>query len=284
MRTDYAAREFLRSRKLRDVSDRTIEAYTWALSKLTAVYPDKLPTKAEEMHEVFTAFPDLSPESRKSLWRRLGTFCRWLEREGYSPNLMANIPAPLCRRKLPRTLSESETQHLLASIDDERDYAIMVVLLDTGIRVGELASVTRDALSPNGIRVSGKTGDRIVPISPGVFDLVSRQGDEGGIWKSRGGHRGYLGTWGLKEIVRRQMLGAGFRPPKIGPHTLRHTFGTQYMLNGGDVFSLRRIMGHSRIETTMLYAEMSDTLVAQQHRKFSPMARLIKSENTEISY
>ena len=226
------------------------------------------------MHEVFTAFPDLSPESRKSLWRRLGTFCKWLEREGYSSNLMANIPAPLCRRKLPRTLSESETQRLLASIHDERDYAIMVVFLDTGIRVGELASVTREALSPDGIRVSGKTGDRIVPITPGVFDLVSRQGDVGGIWKSRGGHRGYLGTWGLKEIVRRQMLRAGFKPPKIGPHTLRHTFGTQYMLNGGDVFSLRRIMGHSRIETTMLYAEMSDTLVAQQHRKYSPMARL----------
>ena len=59
-----------------------------------------------------------------------------LEQEGYSLNLMANIPAPLCRRKLPRTLSESETKRLLASIDDERDYAIMVVLLDTGIREG----------------------------------------------------------------------------------------------------------------------------------------------------
>lgn len=187
---------------------------------------------------------------------------------------MMNIPAPLCRRKLPRTLSKSETQRLLASIDDERDYAFMVVLHDTGIRVGELASITREAMSPSGIKLSGKSGDRIMPITPGVFDLVNWQGDDGGIWRSRGGHRGYLGTWRLKTIVRRQMLRAGFKPPKIGPHTLRHTFGTQYVLNGGDMFSLRRIMGHSRVETTILYAEMSDTLVAQQHRKFSPMARL----------
>ena len=57
----------------------------------------------------------------------------------------------------------------------------MVVLLDTGIREGELASVTREALSPNGIRVSGKASDRIVPISPGVFDLVSRQGEVGNL-------------------------------------------------------------------------------------------------------
>lgn len=113
MRTDYAANEFLRTRKMRDM---TVEAYEWALSKLAAIYPEELPTTTDEMQQVFTAFPDLSPESRKSLWRRLGTFCRWLEREGHTPNLMTNIPARLCRRKLPRTLSESETQRLLASI------------------------------------------------------------------------------------------------------------------------------------------------------------------------
>ena len=51
------------------------------------------------------------------------------------------------------------------------------------------------------------------------------------------------------------------------------------MLNGSDVFSLRRTMGHSKIETTMLYAEMSDRLVAEQHQKFSPMARLLSEES-----
>ena len=76
---------------------------------------------------------------------------------------------------------------------------------------------------------------------------------------------------GLQQIVRRNMRNAGFKPPKIGPHTLRHTFGMQYILRGGDVFSLQRIMGHTRIETTMIYVNMSTELVAQQHRKFSPM-------------
>ena len=50
------------------------------------------------------------------------------------------------------------------------------------------------------------------------------------------------------------------------------------MLNRGDVFPLRRIMERSRIETTMLYAEMSDRLVARQHRKFSPMAQLLRNK------
>lgn len=85
-------------------------------------------------------------------------------------------------------------------------------------------------------------------------------------------------VWGLKTIVRRHMHRAGFKSPKKGPHTLRHSFGTQYMLNRGDVFPLRRIMERSRIETTMLYAEMSDRLVARQHRKFSPMAQLLRNK------
>ena len=51
------------------------------------------------------------------------------------------------------------------------------------------------------------------------------------------GLRGYLTDWGLQQIVRRNMRNAGFLPPKTGPHTLRHTFGTQYILKRGDVFS-----------------------------------------------
>lgn len=68
------------------------------------------------------------------------------------------------------------------------------------------------------------------------------------------------------------MRTADFSPPKMGPYTLRHTFGLQYILKGGDVFSLQRIMGRRRLETTMVYVNMLTELVARQHRKFSPMA------------
>ncbi len=64
------------------------------------------------------------------------------------------------------------------------------------------------------------------------------------------------------------MRNAGFVLPKIGPHTL----GMHYVPKGGNVFSLQRIMGRRRLETTMIYANMSTELAAQQYRKFSPMA------------
>lgn len=74
------------------------------------------------------------------------------------------------------------------------------------------------------------------------------------------------------------MKKAGFKPPKIGPHMLRHTFGLNYILKGGDAFSLKRIMGHQDIATTMIYVNMSTELVAQQHRKFSPMADIVAAD------
>ena len=185
---------------------------------------------------------------------------------------MSRIPSPRSRQKLPRTLSARDQQRLLACVGRGRDYAILAVLLDTGMRLGELESMTRSNLGPEWVRISGKTGDRVVPISPGVFDLVSRQGDERGIWI---GSRGRLTAAGLQLIVRKCMKRAGHKPPKIGPHMLRHTFGLQYILNGGDPFSLKRIMGHQDISTTMIYVGMSTELVARQHAKFSPMANVV---------
>lgn len=65
---------------------------------------------------------------------------------------------------------------------------------------------------------------------------------------------------------------AGLKPPKLGPHVLRHTFATMYIIAGGDVYSLQQILGHSKVETTMLYVSMSADVAYYQHQKFSPMA------------
>lgn len=279
MNTQEAVAAFLKSRQLRQLTPKTISGYEWALSKLSAEYPEQLPTNPKDIQEIFSTFSNLAPESKKALWQKLKTFCLWLEIEFDLPNLMATIPAPRFRRKLPRTLSEEEITHLLTSMDNERNYAIFALLLDTGIRVGELASLKPENISQNGILVSGKTGDRVVPVSPSVYSLVKRQGDQEGVWRIGDRKPGYLQFNGLQIMIRRQMRRAGFNPPKMGAHTLRHTFGVQYILNGGDVSSLRRIMGHSTVATTMLYVDMSNYHITRQHKKYSPFARLLQEND-----
>ena len=271
MRTDHAINMFLDSRRSRLLSKSTIDTYEWALTKMEEMYPEELPETKDELQRIFIENAELSPASLRTIWHRLRIFWGWAEGEGICANIMSDIPVPMMRRKLPRVLSSSEVKHLLRCTDGEREYAILAVLLDTGMRVGELASMTRDKVGPDGILVSGKTGDRVVPINQNVLDLLDKQGDERGIWI---GCQGRLTGWGLQQIVRRTMRRAGFKPPKIGPHTLRHTFGVQYIINGGDMFSLQRIMGHQRLSTTMVYVAMSTELVARQHAKFSPMANV----------
>ena len=63
----------------------------------------------------------------------------------------------------------------------------------------------------------------------------------------------------------------GVRP---SPHTLRHTFATQYILNGGDAFSLQKILGHSTLDMVRVYVDMANSNMTLQHKKFSPMDRL----------
>ena len=268
MKTKEAIEQFLRVRRARQVTDSTIRTYEFGLGKIQELYPDELPDSPNDIYEIFLANPQLAPITILGIWRNLRAFWRWLEEEGIAPNIMARIPAPATKRTLPRYLNRPETQRLLRSAKTQRERAIVAVLLDTGVRVAELASMTRQNVSPFGIRVSGKVGDRLVPISPGVYDLINRQGDEEHIWTGR---KGCLTKDGLAAVVRNLMIAAGLKGAKLGPHTLRHTFAVQYLVNGGDLASLQQILGHASVETTMVYTTMTLALVARQHRKFSPM-------------
>lgn len=270
MKTKELVNLFLDSRRSRHLSSTTIETYEWALTKMEEAFPAVLPDSSIELQQIFIRNSSLSSASLRTVWSRLRIFWAWAEKQGICSNVMNELPAPVMKRTLPRILKSDEIRHLLKSVDNARDYTIFAVLLDTGMRIGELTSMTHSGISSDGVLISGKTGDRIVPISQSVLELVNNQGDERGIWI---GARGRLTCWGLQQIVRRNMRHAGFNLPKIGPHTLRHTFGMQYILNGGDVFSLQRIMGHQRLATTMVYVNMSVDIVARQHRKFSPMAK-----------
>ena len=272
MRTSEATRVFLLSLEDKMLAENTIALYGWALRKLEVEFPDNLPTTPRELRPFFNKQSHYAYDSQLTIRHRLSTFWNWLVAEGICESIpVVKIAARGRRRTLPRVLSEDEVQILLEAPHSQRDYTILVVLLDTGLRIGELWSLSRKNASPEGLMVTGKVGSRSVPISPRVYELLDRQGDERWFWI---GSKGRLECSSLKQIVRACMLRAGFSPPKLGPHTLRHTFGVQYMVNGGDVASLQYILGHAKVESTMLYVRMSNSLVVDQHRKFSPMREM----------
>ena len=116
--------------------------------------------------------------------------------------------------------------------------------------------------------MDGKSGERPIPLSPRVQQLLVGLGNTEHVWLGR---YGPLTLHGVKLATRRALAKVGVYAPKAGPHMLRHTFGRHYIRRGGDVFSLQRIMGHQRLSTTMIYVAMNTNDLQEQHAKFSPL-------------
>lgn len=269
MYTHEAANLYIEDCMYRQLTRKTISNYRWALDKLTNTHVE-MPEDHAAIKRLISS-QDLGDQSRFDLWRALRTFYHWYSREFQVTDTMTRVPAPNLRPTLPRTLSPEEIHRVLSSADSRRDLALISTPLDNGIRLSEITSMTWPHITGSQATVDGKRGQRTVPLSNNLRQLLIGLGDGYAVWTGR---KGRLTVSGVQAAIRRTMYRARITPPKAGPHLLRHTFGKLYIMNGGDVFSLQRIMGHRNLQTTMIYVYMNTEDLIEQHRKFSPLANL----------
>jgi integrase/recombinase XerD len=263
--TEDAVVAYLASCSARGLAPKTLQAYAWALTPL-ANASLALPDRPEALEKVLAALV-LSPESRHDALRVWKTFYSWASKRLGVQNAAQQL-APVRRRQLlPRTLSEDQVDQLLQLPLCRRDRALLLLLLDTGLRVGELAGLTRRDIATTTFTVSGKTGKRQIPVSPHVRAALIGVGAGPVLWV---GPKGPLTINGVKQAIRRVLRRTGVAG---GPHLLRHTFARLYITAGGDVFSLQRILGHRQIATTRIYVDLDLRDVQAQHARFSPVAR-----------
>jgi integrase/recombinase XerC/integrase/recombinase XerD len=221
--------------------------------------------------------------------RSLKAFYSWLHQEGYTEeNELARLKLPKVPHKLVQTLTEEEIRRIMSCFNPmttmgARNMAIVMMLLDTGIRCSELTSLQlSDVHMQEGyIKVFGKGGkERIVPIGSGVQKAIQRyvlhfrseQIDpdiEEAFLNLDGGPLTYNA---MKMLFSRLAKKSGIK--RLHVHLFRHTFATNYLMNGGDVFSLQQILGHSTLEMVRNYVSMASTQVKVQHRKYSPVDRM----------
>jgi integrase/recombinase XerD len=228
----------------------------------------ELPRDPESVELVLAEVGGVSDETRYDVWVAMRLLFRWVSRRYSVPDAAALVERPVRRRKVVRTLTVEEVDRLLGSGLSRRDRALLMLLLDTGMRIGEAASLTWKAVGTASVVVAGKTGRREIPVSPVTVKALMGLGSGRCVWAAeRGGEAVSVG--GLQKVVRRALGAAGLGG---GPHMLRHTFGRLYVMAGGDVFSLQRIMGHADVGTTRRYVEMDLRDVQAQHARFSPVA------------
>ncbi|HHX25687.1 MAG TPA: tyrosine-type recombinase/integrase [Firmicutes bacterium] len=170
--------------------------------------------------------------------------------------------------------------------DGFRDYTMMLVMLDCGIRSGELLQLLPrhfdvERATIHVVDSIAKTRvERILNISSPTVNAIRKVmsarhplwGDNVPIFCSRDGREMTSSTWGheFKKYVRRKNL-----DDAISPYDLRHTFAIMFLRNGGNLFALKTIMGHEQLEMTERYARFVGQDVKREHEKASPVRQLM---------
>ncbi|MFC2058389.1 tyrosine-type recombinase/integrase [Chloroflexota bacterium] len=223
--------------------------------------------------------------------RSLRIFFSWLAYEGViqdNPFDRVRIPRP--PRKVIPTFSDSQIQGLLNVIDARtpegyRDHTIILALLDTGMRISELCRLKIDDvwLEEGVLKVLGKGNkERLIPMGTSVqrclWRYISRFRPDP---LAASGNALFLTREGkplTKDRVEKIMAcygrKAGLKGVRCSPHTLRHTAAVKFLRNGGNVFSLQRMLGHASLEMTRRYCELADTDVKKAHITASPVDNL----------
>ena len=269
MQTAPLVDEYLAQCKLRGLADKTITQYRWALNRLIEGCP-VIPKYAFELLPV-VGDSALASTSQRDLLRCLKTFFSWAQHHHVLANPCEGLTLPRSRRQLPRVLSIGEIESLFGVAASERDRALLLVVLDSGLRVAEVADLRRHHVRDEWLILNGKVGDRRVPVSTELATILTELGEGPHLWV---GSQGPMTREGIMLVYRRMFDHASITGPKTGPHTLRHTFGTFYIREGGGVRQLQQIMGHTRIETTMIYVHLAGNDVAADHAIHSPARRL----------
>jgi integrase/recombinase XerD len=269
MRTEQALREFIASRIAANLSPATIEWYEDRLLPFAKSCPT-LPRRPEPI-EAFLATVQGSPETRWDVYRALKTFFKFISSRRRLPNPMDAIKPPRRPRTLMPTLERFEMMQVLNSAEVPRDRAILTLIMDSAVRADEVCSLLKHNIKQETVVVHGKTGWREVPISEETRRLLLQVAATSPDDHVFHGHKGPITRHLIYAIVRRHMEKAGIKGPKLGPHRIRHAFGKNFLVQGGDLRSLQQIMGHADIKTTEKYATLNLTDIINKHRQFSPL-------------
>jgi len=209
--------------------------------------------------------------------------------EGLTQNNAAkDLKPPKVTKKVVTTLSDQEIESILNTLSptnpsEARNRTIFMILLDIGLRIGELINLNMgDTHMDEGyLKVMGKgKKERIVPIGSNAQRTLQHY-----LFRYRSNptlpevdnvflsiHGDPLTENSMKLMFARLAQRSGVQ--RLHAHLCRHTFATRFLINGGDVFTLQQILGHSTLEMVRHYVNLASNHVAIQHQRFSPLDRL----------
>jgi site-specific recombinase XerD len=222
------------------------------------------------------------PSTVWTAWRHLKGFFIWLLAEGdITSNPMETVRKPIVPPTEIAVLTADEVRRLLATCkgntpEDRRDLALLSVMLDTGLRLTEVACLSPDDVGDdNTLRIFGKGRKwRTVALGNSSSLALSRwlrilPTEASSIWT---GVKGPLTATGIRKVIQRRGRAAGL---DIHPHQLRHTFVDNWLRNGGSEVDLARLCGWTSTRMAERYAQhRADERALTAHRHIGPLDRI----------
>lgn len=229
-----------------------------------------------------------SPARFNIPYSNLNAFYNWCVRQEYleyNPLIKSGLKKIRDDGRI-RVASINDIQKLMKVIDTKtyvglRDYTIIMLMLDSGIRPKEVFGLSIDCFDDEIITIDKKVAKtrqkRLVPISKIVSSNIKKLIEiKPTTWKNDFIFCSYDGEQ-MHGIMfdRRLYIYSEQAKVKITPYDLRHTFATMYLNNKGNVFALQRIMGHSDLRMTKRYIAISDEQLIEQHSISSPLNNIL---------
>jgi len=287
-------RQFLEHTEIeRGRSLKTIENYDHYLSRFLDFSKAKHPKDiTDDTVRDYRLWLNRQPAGNDTLKKRtqnyymiaLRAFLKYLVRQGIASMPPERIDLAKVAERTIDMISLPELNRLLAAPDTStlqglRDKAMLELFFSTGLRVSELASLSRELdIDADEFSIRGKGEKvRVVFISPearaAVKEYLRKRNDmEDAMFvnivrdaKKTAPTR--LTTRSIERIVQRYAIKAGISK-KVTPHVIRHSFATDLLSNGADIRSVQMLLGHANISTTQIYTHITDKGLRETHKKF----------------
>ncbi|MGB2798507.1 MAG: tyrosine-type recombinase/integrase [Dehalococcoidia bacterium] len=289
-RPQYYVDGFLLAKRLEGVLDYTLSSYEQRLTRFSDYIHDRDVTdlNTADIRDYLASRHDrVGRSTQHTELRIIRTFLNWLKSEDI---IKAN---PANRVKLGRapvsvvpTFIEADIRDMLSLCPVKtflgcRNQLLLLLLLDTGVRIGEAQRLTWGDIHGDMVKVNGKGAkERWVRIGSLTQKALWRYGmyrnGYDALWLSE--ERRPMTVDGLKITVHKLARRAWLTGSRRSAHTFRHTFAINFLRNGGGEFALQQLLGHSTLTMTRRYTQSLDAEdAARVHERYSPVDNMFKS-------
>lgn len=262
-----------------DAKPKTVETYTRSIRHFVSFLADRgitAPTRADVIAYRDELKTGHKPATVQGYLAAVKTFFSWTAQEGIYQNIADHVKGCRIEKGFKKDyLTTAQVKQLLSRIDRTtlkgmRDYAILALMITTGLRTVEVARANIEDMRPVGdftaIYIQGKGRDQkaeYVKVAPPVEEAIRAY------LKARGtaaatsplfasianrNDGGRMTTRSISRIAKDNMIDADLISDRLTAHSLRHTAATLNLLNGGTVEETKQLLRHSKLDTTMIYA------------------------------